>query len=62
MSSKKACKICKRIYESDNCPGCQSNESVRDFKGKIIIFDPEKSEIAKSVGIDKIGEYAIKVK
>lgn len=62
MSNKKACKICKRIYEEANCPSCSSNESVKDYKGIITVFDAEKSEIAKNMKIKDKGDYAIKVK
>ncbi|PIN92898.1 hypothetical protein COU61_01170 [Candidatus Pacearchaeota archaeon CG10_big_fil_rev_8_21_14_0_10_35_13] len=60
--SKKACKNCKKIYEGDKCPECASHESVVDFKGKVIIFDPENSEVAKNLKITKKGDYAIKVR
>ncbi len=62
MSAKKACKMCKRIYEETNCPSCGSNESVKDYKGIVIIFDPQNSEIAKNIKAEKAGEYAVKVK
>jgi DNA-directed RNA polymerase subunit E" len=59
---KKACKNCKTIYESEKCPECGSKDSVTDFKGKIVVFDPEKSEIAQKISIKKPGTYAIKTK
>lgn len=62
MASNKACKICKIIYEGANCPNCGSNETVKDYKGLMIIFDPQNSEIAKNLKITQPGEYAIKVK
>lgn len=62
MPKSKACKICKRIYEGDKCPNCESKESIDSFKGRIIIMDPEKSEIAKKLNIKEKGNFAIKVK
>ena len=62
MSAKKACKLCKRIYEEGNCPSCGSNESVKDYKGIVVVFDPQNSEVAKSMKLITAGEYAIKVK
>ena len=50
------------IYEGDKCPGCGSQEYGEEIKGKLTIFDPEKSEVAKNVGITKKGTYAIKAK
>ncbi|MFH1711130.1 MAG: transcription elongation factor subunit Spt4 [Nanoarchaeota archaeon] len=62
MAGKKACKICKRIYEGDKCPECGSQEHSDDFKGRIMIFDPEKSEVAEKLKIKKSGLYAVKTK
>ena len=62
MIKEKSCKNCKKIYEEDKCPDCGSNDFVEGSKGKVRIFDPEKSEIAKNVGITKKGLYAIKVR
>ena len=62
MANKKACKICKRIYEGSKCPECGNQEYTEDFKGRVMIFNPEKSEIAKKLKISKPGPYAIKTK
>lgn len=58
----KACKICKRIYEGDKCPDCGNTEFTDEWKGRVMIFDPENSEIAKKLKINKKGTYAIKIK
>jgi len=59
---KKVCKKCKRIYENvEICQEC--NEKLSEsFKGTIIVMDPENSEIAKKLGINKPGKYAIIVR
>ncbi|MBS3074664.1 DNA-directed RNA polymerase, subunit E'' [Candidatus Pacearchaeota archaeon] len=62
MSQKKACKNCRRIYEEQACPNCSSNDSTKEYKGVVVIFDPQNSEIAKNMKIDKAGEYAIKAR
>lgn len=62
MTAKKACKLCNTIYEGDKCPNCGSQEHVAEFKGKVIIFDTENSEIAKNLKIKKTGAYAIKTR
>lgn len=59
---KKACKKCKMVYEGNECPNCQSKEFVESWKGNVIIFKPEESEIAKKIGANKPGVYAIKTK
>ncbi len=60
MAKQKACKICKAIYEGERCPKCNSKESTDSFKGKIIVLNPEKSEIAKKLNIKEEGSFAIK--
>ncbi|MEK6889363.1 MAG: transcription elongation factor subunit Spt4 [Nanoarchaeota archaeon] len=61
MAGMKACKKCKAIVGSGNkCLQCGSNELAETFKGKLVILDEEKSEIAKNVKISKKGEFAIK--
>lgn len=58
----KACKSCKAIYETGSrCPVCGAEESVESFKGKVVITDPEQSEIAKNLKIQKKGAYAVKL-
>ena len=61
MVKEKACKNCKMIYEGDICPNCNRKETSDTFKGKIEIFDTEKSELAKNLKINKKGIYAIKL-
>ena len=46
------------VYEGDKCPNCGSQEHSVDIKGKIVIFDPEKSEIAQKLKLEKKGTYA----
>ena len=57
-----ACKNCKRITTKKECPICGSKELSEKWKGLIIIFDSERSEIAKKAGIKFKGRYAIEVK
>jgi len=60
--AKKACKNCKMIYEGDKCPGCGSSEFTESWKGRVIIINPEQSQIAKKMKINKKGVHAIKTK
>lgn len=62
MTKQKACKICKTIYEGEKCPKCESKESTDSFKGRIIVLNPEKSEIASKLNLKSKGNFAIKVK
>jgi len=60
MSIEKACKKCSMIYEGDKCPGCGSQEYIDEIKGKLVILDPENSEVAKNIKVSKKGSYAIR--
>ncbi len=62
MTKAKACKICNTIYEGTKCPKCESKESTENFKGRIVILNPEKSEIAKKLNIKQKGNFAIKTR
>jgi DNA-directed RNA polymerase subunit E" len=58
---KKACKNCKMIYEGAKCPNCGSQEYTESSKGRVIILNPQESEIAKNLKISNKGSYAIKL-
>ena len=60
MAKQKSCKICKAIYDGDACPQCGSKEFTETIKGRIVMLNPEKSEIAQKLKIAKKGEFAIK--
>ncbi len=62
MAKEKACRICSRIYEGNECPNCGSKENTDTFKGKIIVVNAEKSEIAPKLKIKNPGIYAIKTR
>lgn len=63
MAKPKACKICKRIYETgEKCPDCDAKELTESFKGRVYIFNSEKSEIAKKLNVKKKGNFAIKTR
>ena len=63
MAKQKACKICKTIYEGrEKCPKCDSKEYTETIKGRIVVLDPEKSEIAPKLGLKDKGEFAIKTR
>ena len=58
----KACKECRYIVENEKiCPKC-SGELSEKFSGMILVIDPERSEIAKVVGLNAAGRYAVRVK
>lgn len=62
MVKQKACKICNTIYEGDKCPKCESREFTDNFKGRIVLLNPEKSEIASKLNLKNKGNFAIKTR
>lgn len=64
MPKSKACKLCRTILEDggDKCPSCGSKELTESFKGKAIILNPEKSEVAKKLNLKEKGTFAIKTR
>jgi len=62
MTKPKACKICNTIYEGEKCPKCESKESTENFKGRIILLNSEKSEIAQKLNLKDKGNFAIKTR
>lgn len=62
MGKERACLNCKRIFTEAVCPGCGQTTFSEGFKGRVNVFNPEKSEIAKKLKIKTAGEFAIKTK
>ena len=63
MVKAKACKLCNTIYEiGDKCPKCGAKESTDTFKGRIVVMNPEKSEIAQKLNLKEKGNFAIKTR
>ena len=62
MAKTKACKICKVIHDKTKCPECDSKETTEIIKGRIIVLDPEKSEIAQKLNLKSKGNFAIKTR
>lgn len=60
--SEKACSLCHFITKENICPKCKSSSLSDDFSGLVIIFDPERSTIAKAMNIKEKGRYALKVR
>ena len=59
----KACKNCKYLVpiHETQCPNCGSTEFVEEWTGMIIILSPEKSRVAKALGITKPGRFALQL-
>lgn len=57
----KACKSCNRLTEEDECPLC-GGETVNEWQGYLVIVDYRHSEIARKMGINTNGKFALKVR
>ena len=58
---EKACKQCRRIVKENFCPVCKDSQLTSNWKGYVMIIDPENSEIAKKLEIKTPGRYAIRL-
>ncbi len=61
MKVERACKHCSFITEEDKCPLC-GNDTSKEWQGYVIILDHTKSEIAKRMGINVNGKFALRVR
>ncbi|MFH1285777.1 MAG: transcription elongation factor subunit Spt4 [Candidatus Micrarchaeota archaeon] len=60
---EKACKACHYIIpEGHTCPNCNSSDLTERWSSYMVIFDPEKSELAKKIGAKTPGKYAVRIK
>jgi DNA-directed RNA polymerase subunit E" len=55
-----ACRECKRIVTTKQCPVCKTTNLTNNFQGIVVIFSID-SEIGKKLGITAPGKYALKV-
>lgn len=59
----KACKKCHRIVGKEEvCPVCKGNSFSTEWKGYVVVRDPERSQIAKALKITQEGSYALRVR
>ncbi len=63
LSGFKACRNCHLIVPDDTvqCPNCGSVDFTSEWRGLVIVIDPERSCIAKELKLTKPGMYAIEV-
>ncbi|MEK6824565.1 MAG: transcription elongation factor subunit Spt4 [Nanoarchaeota archaeon] len=58
----KACRQCRALFEGSKCLECGSTEHLDSFKGKIIVLNPEQSEISKKLSLPKKGLFAVRLR
>jgi RNA polymerase subunit RPABC4/transcription elongation factor Spt4 len=59
--AQKVVKATKEIIDSPETNKYQPDDLADSFKGKIVVLDPEKSEIAQNLKITKKGSFAVKL-
>ncbi len=58
---RSACRECHRVVNEDSCP-IHGETLTDDWRGYVVIVDPENSEVAKKMNIETPGKYALKVR
>ena len=61
MAKEKACRKCKVITTGKVCPNCKSTDLSPDWSGIILVFEPAKSQVARTLDITTANKYALKV-
>ncbi|HKW04247.1 MAG TPA: transcription elongation factor subunit Spt4 [Nitrososphaerales archaeon] len=61
MPKEFACRKCRTLTTGKICPNCHSTELTPDWSGLIVVVDPEKSTVSKTLIISKSGRYALRV-
>jgi DNA-directed RNA polymerase subunit E" len=62
MAKEKACRTCRMVVEeAKECPMCKGTTFTTFWRGYVVIINPEKSEIAKKMGIQVPGKYALQL-
>jgi DNA-directed RNA polymerase subunit E" len=56
-----ACRKCQTLTTGKICPNCHSTELTPDWSGLIVVIEPSKSTVCKTLNITKAGRYALKV-
>lgn len=58
----RACRSCKVITDETACPFCKGTDLSDDYSGLLIILDPEGSQLATKMEIEKEGRYALRIR
>ena len=49
------------VLDEARCPNCDGTAFTTFWRGYVVIVDPEKSEIAKKMGISRPGKFALRL-
>ncbi len=60
MTQGKACRSCRKVIEEGSkCTSCSGESFTTFWRGYVVLLKPEQSEIAKKMGIEMPGKYAL---
>lgn len=61
---RKVCRKCLIFVQGSECPICKAkgNQLTQNWQGRIAVIDVNKSKIAKKIGVEVKGEYALKAR
>ncbi|MFH0962116.1 MAG: transcription elongation factor subunit Spt4 [archaeon] len=64
MVQEKVCRNCRIVVSARGtaCPLCGGNDFTTTWAGMAIIYDPANSQIAKEMGVEVKGEFALRVR
>lgn len=60
VEKDKVCKDCGCLTVEKKCPNCGGSLFLDKYKGKVVIFDAQNSEIAKKLNKKSNGRFALK--
>lgn len=60
--AENVCRECHRLVTGQVCQICNSSALSSDWSGYVVIINPQKSQIAKRLGVTLPGKYALKVR
>lgn len=60
--AENVCRECHRLVTGQVCQICNTSALSSDWSGYVVIIDPQKSQIAKRLGVTLPGKYALKVR
>ncbi|MDT7877968.1 MAG: transcription elongation factor subunit Spt4 [Candidatus Caldarchaeales archaeon] len=61
MPRERACRNCRSLVAGNKCDNCGSTNLTSSYSGLLILISPGNSEIAKLLGIERPGRYALKI-
>jgi RNA polymerase subunit RPABC4/transcription elongation factor Spt4 len=62
MVARNVCRNCRILVKGQTCPLCGGNDLTTTWAGVAIIYDPRDSQIAKEMGIEAKGSFALRVR